>query len=109
MAQAMGRITGRPGVVLTTSGPGLINAVCGIATATEDRDPVVIITGHVARGMQFRQSHMNLDSVALYAPITKWSIEVEDPATIPDILANAFRTAVLPRAGAVHVSLPVWI
>lgn len=107
MAQAMGRITGRPGVVLTTSGPGLINAVCGVATATEDRDPIVVITGHVPKRMQFRQSHMNLDSVALYAPITKWSIQVQDPATIPDILANAFRIAMTPRSGAVHVSIPV--
>lgn len=107
MAQAMGRITGMPGVVLTTSGPGLINAVCGTATATEDRDPVVIITGHVPRRMQFRQSHMNLDSVALYAPITKWSVEAQDPATLPEILANAFRIAMLPRSGAVHVSIPV--
>jgi Thiamine pyrophosphate enzyme, N-terminal TPP binding domain len=83
MAQAWGRITGQPGVVLTTSGPGLINAVCGVATATEDRDPVVIITGQVPRAMQFKQSHMNLDSVSLFAPITKWSVEVEDPDTLP--------------------------
>lgn len=77
MAQAWGRITGQPGVVLTTSGPGLINAVCGVATATEDRDPLVVITGQVPRAVQFKQSHMNLDSVSLFAPITKWSVEVE--------------------------------
>ena len=71
MAQAWGRITGKPGVVLTTSGPGLINAVCGVATATEDRDPLVIITGQVSRAVRFKQSHMNLDSVSLFAPITK--------------------------------------
>ena len=106
MAQAWGRITGQPGVVLTTSGPGLINAVCGVATATEDRDPLVIVTGQVSRAMQFKPSHMNLDSVSLYAPITKWSVEVEEPNTMPEILANAFRNAVLPRAGAVHVSVP---
>jgi acetolactate synthase-1/2/3 large subunit len=106
MAQAWGRITGRAGVVLTTSGPGLINAVCGVATATEDRDPLVILTGNVPRGMQFKPSHMNLDSVSLYAPITKWSVEVEEPNTLPEILANAFRRAAEPRAGAVHVSVP---
>ncbi|MGY6217556.1 acetolactate synthase AlsS [Methylolobus aquaticus] len=106
MAQAWGRITGQPGVVLTTSGPGLINAVCGVATATEDRDPLVIITGQVPRAMRFKQSHMNLDSVQLFAPITKWSIEVESADTLPEIVVNAFRIASAPRAGAVHLSLP---
>jgi acetolactate synthase-1/2/3 large subunit len=106
MAQSWGRITGRPGVVLTTSGPGLINAVCGVATATEDRDPLVVITGQVPRAVQFKQSHMNLDSVGLFAPITKWSVEVEEPNTVSEILVNAFRTAQTPCAGAVHVSVP---
>ncbi|MBM4121546.1 MAG: acetolactate synthase AlsS [Nitrospira sp.] len=107
MAQAWGRITGKPGVVLTTSGPGLINAVCGVATATEDRDPLVIITGQVSRAMRFKQSHMNLDSVSLFAPITKWSIEVEEPNSIPEIVVNAFRIAAWSRPGAVHISVPV--
>ncbi len=106
MAQAYGRCTGRPGVVLTTSGPGLINAVCGVATAQADRDPLVAITGQVPRGMRFKSSHQNLDAVGLFAPITKWSVEVEDPGTIPEILANAFRVAARPRPGAVHVSVP---
>ncbi|MEW6039799.1 MAG: acetolactate synthase AlsS [Pseudomonadota bacterium] len=106
MAQAWGRITGKPGVVLTTSGPGLINAVCGVATATEDRDPLVVITGQVPRAAQFKQSHMNLDSVGLFAPITKWSVEVEEPNTVSEILVNAFRIAEAPRCGAVHVSVP---
>ncbi|HEV8540127.1 MAG TPA: thiamine pyrophosphate-binding protein, partial [Nitrospiraceae bacterium] len=107
MAQAWGRITGKPGVVLTTSGPGLINAVCGVATATEDRDPLVIITGQVPRALRFKQSHMNLDSANLFAPITKWSIEVEEPDSIPEIMANAFRVAARSRPGAVHISVPV--
>jgi len=107
MAQAWGRITGKPGVVLTTSGPGLINAVCGVATATEDRDPLVIITGQVSRAVRFKQSHMNLDSVSLFAPITKWSVEVEEPNSIPEIVVNAFRIAARSRPGAVHISVPV--
>ncbi|TAJ10062.1 MAG: acetolactate synthase AlsS [Nitrospirae bacterium] len=107
MAQAWGRVTGKPGVVLTTSGPGLINAVCGVSTATEDRDPLVIITGQVPRGMRFKQSHMNVDTVNLFAPITKWSVEAEEPDSIPEIVANAFRIAARPRPGAVHISMPV--
>lgn len=107
MAQAWGRITGKPGVVLTTSGPGLINAVCGVSTATEDRDPLVIITGQVPRAMRFKQSHMNVDTVNLFAPITKWSIEAEEPNSIPEIVANAFRVAARSRPGSVHISMPV--
>jgi acetolactate synthase-1/2/3 large subunit len=106
MAQAYGRCTGRPGVVLTTSGPGLINAVCGVATAQADRDPIVAITGQVPRGMRFKSYHQYLDTVGLFAPITKWSVGVEEPSTIPEVLANAFRVAARPRQGAVHVSVP---
>ena len=106
MAQAYGRCTGRPGVVLTTSGPGLINAVCGVATAQADRDPVVAITGQVPRMMRFKSYHQNLDTVGLFAPITKWSVGIEEPNTIPEVLANAFRVAARPRPGAVHVSVP---
>jgi acetolactate synthase-1/2/3 large subunit len=106
MAQAYGRCTGQPGVVLTTSGPGLINAVCGVATAQADRDPVVAITGQVPRGVRFKSYHQYLDTVGLFAPITKWSVGIEEPETIPEILANAFRIAARPRPGAVHVSVP---
>ncbi len=107
MAQAWGRVTGKPGVVLTTSGPGLINSVCGVSTATEDRDPLVIITGQVPRALRFKQSHMNVDTVNLFAPITKWSIEAEEPNSIPEIVANAFRIAARSRPGSVHISMPV--
>ena len=97
MAQAFGRCTGRPGVVMTTSGPGLINAVCGVATAQADRDPLVAITGQVPRGMRFKSYHQYLDTVGLFAPITKWSVGIDEPGTIPEVLANAFRIAARPR------------
>jgi acetolactate synthase-1/2/3 large subunit len=106
MAQAYGRCTGTPGVVLTTSGPGLINAVCGVATAQADRDPVVAITGQVPRAMRFKSYHQYLDTVGLFAPITKWSVGIDEPSMIPEVLANAFRVAARPRPGAVHVSVP---
>src|SRR6516165_2093158 len=106
MAQAYGRCTGKPGIVLTTSGPGVVNAVCGVATAQADRDPLVAITGQVPRGMRFKSYHQNLDTVGLFAPITKWSVGIDDPTTIPEVLANAFRVAARPRPGAVHVSVP---
>ena len=85
---------------------GVINAVCGVATAQADRDPIVAITGQVPRSMRFKSYHQCLDTVGLFAPITKWSVGIEEPGTIPEVLANAFRTAVRPRPGAVHVSIP---
>ena len=78
----------------------------GVATAQADRDPVVAITGQVPRGMRFKSYHQYLDTVGLFAPITKWSVGIEDPSTIPEVLANAFRVAARPRPGAVHVSVP---
>lgn len=107
MAQAWGRITGKPGVCMATAGPGLTNLVTGIATADAERCPVVAITGQVARTMQFKRAHQNVDSVNLFAPITKWSIEVNEVSTIPDIVANAFQTASEPREGPTHISIPV--
>ena len=65
-------------VVLTTSGPGLINAVCGVATAQADRDPVVAITGRFLRAMRFKAYHQYLDTVGLFPPIMKWSVAIED-------------------------------
>jgi len=107
MAQAWGRLTGNAGVCLATSGPGATNLITGVMTATADRDPLVAITGQVPSDQRFKKSHQNIDTVPLFAPITKWSIEIEDADTIPEAVANGFRIAESPREGAIHLSLPV--
>ncbi|PJD96622.1 MAG: acetolactate synthase AlsS [Legionella sp.] len=106
MAAAYGRLTGRPGVVLVTSGPGVTNLTTGLLTATTEGDPVVAIGGNVPSGMMLRESHQNTDNVRVMAPVTKYSVEVQSADNIPEVFANAFRTAMAPRSGACFISLP---
>jgi acetolactate synthase I/II/III large subunit len=106
MAANWGRITGQPGVCLATAGPGLTNLVTGIATADAERCPVVAITGQVRTALQFKRAHQNIDSVGLFRPITKWSVEALALSNLPDLVANAFRIAAEPREGPVHLSIP---
>ncbi|MEM9729013.1 MAG: acetolactate synthase AlsS [Myxococcota bacterium] len=106
MAACVGKLTGTPGVALVTSGPGVSNLATGMVTATTEGDPMVAIGGAVPRAMQLKQTHQSMDNVAFARPLTKSSVEVLVPENIPEVLANAFRTAVAPRGGAVFVSLP---
>lgn len=106
MAACIGRLTGRPGVALVTSGPGVANLATGLVTATTEGDPMVALGGAVPRAMALKQTHQSMDNVSFARPLTKSSVEVLVPETIPEILANAFRVAASPRGGATFVSLP---
>src|SRR4029077_16310816 len=79
MAAAIGRLTGRPGVCLVTSGPGTGNLVTGVATATTEGDPMVAIGGVVPLPDTLRQTHQSMDSVAVMKPVTKFSVAIEAP------------------------------
>lgn len=106
MAAAIGRQTGKPGVVLVTSGPGVGNLTTGLLTATTEGDAVVALGGNVALDMKFKESHQNTDNAKLMECVTKSSIEVTAPGVVPEAIANAFRAAMQPRAGAAFISLP---
>ncbi|MDG2305414.1 MAG: acetolactate synthase AlsS [Candidatus Binatia bacterium] len=106
MAACVGRLTGRPGVVLVTSGPGVSNLATGLITATTEGDPMVALAGAVPRAMALKQTHQSMDNVSFARPLTKSSVEVIVPETIPEVLSNAFRLAARPRGGATFVSLP---
>lgn len=106
MAAAYGRITGEPGVVLVTSGPGVSNLATGLLTATTEGDPVIAIGGNVSRDMKLKSSHQSTDNIKLMEAVTKARMEIVMPNTIPEIVENAFRIAKLPRSGAVFISLP---
>lgn len=106
MAGCVGRLTGKPGVVLVTSGPGVSNLGTGLATATTECDPLVAFAGAVPRSMKLKQTHQNLDNVRFGSVVAKNSVEVLVPESIPEVVENAFRAATAPRAGAVFVSLP---
>lgn len=106
MAACVGRLTGSPGVVLVTSGPGVCNLTTGLATATTEGDPVVALGGAVPRSMQLKATHQSLDNVSVMKAVTKSSVEAVVAESIPEVLQNAFRLATRPRGGATFVSLP---
>ncbi|CNJ65234.1 acetolactate synthase AlsS [Yersinia aldovae] len=106
MAGAIGRLTGKAGVALVTSGPGCANLVTGLATATSEGDPVVALGGAVKRADSLKITHQSMDTVSIFRPVTKFSAEVTASAALSEVLGNAFRTAEFGRPGAAFVSLP---
>jgi len=106
MAAAIGRLTGKAGVTLVTSGPGCSNIITGVATATSEGDPVVAIGGAVKRSDSAKQVHQSMDTVGMFRPITKYSVEVNSADAISEVITNAFRKAELGRPGGTFVSLP---
>ncbi|KFX06084.1 acetolactate synthase [Pectobacterium betavasculorum] len=106
MAAAIGRLTGKAGVTLVTSGPGCSNLVTGLATATAEGDAVVALGGAVKRADKLKLTHQSLDTVSLFQPVSKFSAEVTASSAISEVLANAFRAAESGRPGAAFVSLP---
>ena len=106
IAAGIGRITGKPGVVMTTSGPGASNLATGLVTATAEGDPVLAISGQVQRADLLRLTHQSMNNAALFKPITKYSAEVQEPENISEVLANAYQEATAAKQGASFVSVP---
>ena len=109
MADAYGRITGKPGVCLVTAGPGATNSLTGVAQAYMAASPLIHISGAVPRGASYESFH-GVDSdrflVPIFDEVTKWSVAVERADDIPEIFAKAFRIAVSDRPGPVHIEIP---
>lgn len=106
MAAAIGRLTGIPGVVLVTSGPGTSNLATGLITATTEGDPVVAICGAVRRADRLKRTHQTMDAVGLLSTVTKSAAEVATADNVPEAITAAFRTAVRAPQGAAAVVLP---
>ncbi|WP_437613663.1 acetolactate synthase AlsS [Erwinia sp. V71] len=106
MAAAVGRLTGKAGVALVTSGPGCSNLITGMATATSEGDPLVALGGAVKRADSAKQVHQSMDTIGMFHPVTKYAIEVHSPDALSEVVANAFRSAELGRPGGAFVSLP---
>jgi acetolactate synthase-1/2/3 large subunit len=106
IAGGIGRMTGKAGVALVTSGPGCSNLVTGLATANSEGDPVVAVGGAVAISNRLKQIHQSMDSVSLFRPITKFSAEIDSPEAVSEVVANAFRAAESGRPGAAFISAP---
>ena len=93
MADAFGRLTGRAGVCLGTLGPGATNLVTGIADANMDRAPEVAIIGQGSTQRLHKESHQNMDAIAMYRPISKWAQSIAAADSIPEIVRKAFKIA----------------
>ncbi len=106
IAQGIGRMTGKAGVCLVTSGPGCTNLTTGLATADYEGDPVVALGGAVPLVDRLKLAHQSLDTVSLFRPITKFAAEVTAGHGIAEVIASAFRAAEGGRPGAAYVALP---
>ncbi|MPQ30476.1 acetolactate synthase large subunit [Clostridium estertheticum] len=106
MADVYGRLTGTPGVCLSTLGPGATNLMTGVADANMDGAPLVAITGQAGTDRMHLVSHQHLDLISMFAPITKWNKQIVRPDTAPEIIRKAFKLAIGEKPGAVHIDLP---
>ena len=106
MADVYGRLTGKPGVCLSTLGPGATNLMTGVADADLDCAPLIAITGQVGTDRMHIESHQYLDLVKMFEPITKWNAQIVRPSITPEIVRKAFKVSQSEKPGAVHIDLP---
>jgi acetolactate synthase I/II/III large subunit len=106
IAGGIGRMTGKAGVAIATSGPGVSNLTTGLATANSEGDPIVALGGAVATSEALKQIHQTMDAVSILRPVTKFSATVGASEQVNEVLANAFRAAESGRPGAAYVNLP---
>lgn len=106
MAEADGKMTGRPGICMVTRGPGAAHASIGVHTAQQDSTPMILFVGQIAREQVGRDAFQEVDYGAMFGKIAKWVVEVNDASRMGEILARAFHTAVSGRPGPVVISLP---
>ncbi|HEY8566077.1 MAG TPA: thiamine pyrophosphate-binding protein [Beijerinckiaceae bacterium] len=106
MAEAYGKLTGRPGICMVTRGPGATNASPGIHIARQDSTPLILFVGQIERGMREREAFQELDYRAAFGPLAKWATEIDDAARIPELVSRAFHVATSGRPGPVVMALP---
>ena len=106
MAEADGRLTGRPGVAFVTRGPGATNAAAGVHIAFQDSTPMVLFVGQVASDQRDREAFQEVDYRAMFGPLAKWVAEIDRTDRIPEYVSRAFHTAMSGRPGPVVLALP---
>jgi acetolactate synthase-1/2/3 large subunit len=106
MAEAYGKLTGKPGICFVTRGPGATNASIGVHTAFQDSTPMILFVGQADQSMLDREAFQEVDFRAMFAPLCKWAAEIRDANRIPEYVARAFQTATSGRSGPVVLSLP---
>ena len=106
MADVYGRLTGRAGVCMATLGPGATNLVTGVADANMDHAPVVAIAGQAPTYRLHKESHQVLDLNKIFQPITKYSSQILEAETIPEVVRKAFKLAQAEKSGATFIEFP---
>lgn len=106
MAEAYGKLTGRPGIALVTRGPGACHAAVGVHTAFQDSTPMILLIGQVGRDMMDREAFQEIDYRQMFGPVAKWAAQIDVTARIPEYMARAFRVATSGRPGPVVLALP---
>src|SRR5690606_26820310 len=106
MAEAYGKLTGRPGVCFVTRGPGATNACHGVHIAMQDSTPMLLFIGQVDRSMREREAFQEVDYRAMFGGMAKWVVEIDRADRIPELVARAYRVAMQGRPGPVVISLP---
>ena len=106
MAEAYGKLTGRPGIVMVTRGPGACHAAIGLHNAAQDSTPMVLFIGQVERGHSDREAFQEIEYRRFLEPLCKWVVQIDDPARIPELVSQAFHRACSGRPGPVAVALP---
>jgi acetolactate synthase I/II/III large subunit len=106
MAEAAGKLTGRPGICFVTRGPGACNASIGVHTAMQDSTPMILFVGQVARDQAEREAFQEIDYRRMFSPVAKWAAQIDDAARIPEFISRAFHVATSGRPGPVVLALP---
>lgn len=106
MAEAYGKLTGRPGICMVTRGPGATNASIGLHTAFQDSTPMILFVGQVGRDAIDREAFQEMDYRRVFGEMAKWVAEIEDARRIPEYISRAFHTALSGRPGPVVLALP---
>ena len=106
MAEAHGKLTGRPGLAFVTRGPGATNAAIGVHTAAQDSSPMILFVGQVGSDMTDREAFQEIDYRQMYGSVAKWAAQIDRAERIPEYLAHAYRIAMSGRPGPVVLALP---
>ncbi|WP_099825198.1 thiamine pyrophosphate-binding protein [Oceaniglobus indicus] len=106
MAEATGKLTGRPGIAFVTRGPGATNASAGVHVAFQDSTPMILFVGQVASDQRDREAFQEVDYRAMFGPLAKWVAQIDRADRIPEYVSHAFHVAQTGRPGPVVLALP---
>jgi acetolactate synthase-1/2/3 large subunit len=106
MADADGKMTGKPGIAFVTRGPGATNASAGVHVAFQDSTPMILFVGDLDRADRDREGFQEIDMTAFFGPIAKWAARIDDARRIPEYVARAYRVATSGRPGPVVLAIP---